>query len=45
MPDAGTASKSMLDECTRFNRRGLQEWSDDGLTWRPLMDVTLWKVV
>jgi Protein of unknown function (DUF1579) len=23
----------------------LHEWSDDGLTWRPSMDVTLWKVV
>jgi hypothetical protein len=21
------------------------EWSDDGVTWRPSMDVTLWKVV
>ena len=23
----------------------LHEWSDDGMTWRPSMDVTLWKVV
>jgi hypothetical protein len=23
----------------------LHEWSDDGVTWRPSMDVTLWKVV
>jgi hypothetical protein len=23
----------------------LHEWSDDGVTWRPSMNVTLWKVV
>jgi Protein of unknown function (DUF1579) len=23
----------------------LHEWSEDGVTWRPSMDVTLWKVV
>jgi hypothetical protein len=23
----------------------LHEWSDDGVNWRPSMDVTLWKVI